>query len=82
MPKFFTRIITFKVEGELYDECTSAEDIIRNYTFNYRDYNDDGPDKCFLFMTHDDNRGKITKLTRLPKIHKWKKPDTEFFVKM
>lgn len=81
MPRLFTRILTFKVEGELYDLSTSAEDIIRNYTFNYRDYND-GRDKGFLLMEHKDNRGRITNITRLPKIRKWKKPDTEFFLKL
>lgn len=81
MPKLFTRVITFKVQGEIYDQSTSAEDIIRNYTFNYRDYND-GREKGFILMEHKDNRGRINNMTRLPKIHRWKKPDTEFFIKM
>lgn len=81
MPRLFTRVLTFKVEGELYDLSTSAEDILRNYTFTFKDYND-GRDKSFLVMEHKDDRGKITKVTRLPKIHRWKKPDTEFFLKL
>lgn len=81
MPRLFTRVLTLKVEGELYDQSTSAEDVIRNYTFTFKDYND-GRDHFFLEGTHKDNRGRITKITKLPKIHKWKKPDTEFFLKL
>lgn len=81
MPRIFNRIITFHVEGEIYDRSTSAEDIIRNYIFAFKDYND-GKDHFFIEATHKDNRGRIVKMTRLPKIHKWKKPDTEFFLKL
>lgn len=81
MPRLFNRVLTFHVQGEIYDMRTSAEDIIRNYTFAFKDYGD-CDDHFFLECTHKDNRGKITNLTRLPKIHKWKKPDTEFFLTM
>lgn len=81
MPRLFTRVITFKVEGEIYDNETKAEDIIRNYSFNFKDYND-GKDKLFIEGSHKDTRGRITKISRLPQIHKWKKPDTEFFLKL
>lgn len=81
MPRLFNRVLTFKVEGEIYDLETSAEDIIRNYTFRFRDYND-GKDRSFIELDHKDNRGRILKMTRLPRIHKWKKPDTEFFLKL
>ncbi len=81
MPRLFNRVLTFHVQGEIYDMNTSAEDIIRNYTFAFKDYGD-GKDHFFLECTHKDNRGRITKLTRLPKIHRWKKPDTEFFLAM
>lgn len=81
MPRLFTRIITFKVEGEIYDTHTSPEDIIQNYTFMLKDYND-GKDRSFLELNHKDARGKITKMARLPKIRKWKVPDTEFFLKL
>jgi hypothetical protein len=81
MPRLFTRIITFKIEGEIYDRETSAEDIIKNYTFKFRDYYD-GKDHFFIEGSHKDVRGRILKMTRLPKIHKWKKPDTEFFLKL
>lgn len=82
MPRLFSRVISFKIEGELYDNDTQADDIIRNYTFNYKDYKDynDGADKSYLVMDHKDHRGRITKMTRLPKINKWKKPDTEYYI--
>lgn len=81
MPRLFTRILTFKVEGEIYDRSTKPEDIIKNYTFLFKDYHD-CKDHFFLECSHKDRRGKITKLSRLPKIHRWKKPDTEFFLKL
>jgi hypothetical protein len=81
MPRLFTRVLTFKVEGEIYDTNTTPESIIRNYTFAFKDYND-CRDHCFMEITHHDTRGRITQITRLPNIHKWKKPDTEFFLKL
>lgn len=77
MPRLFTRILTFKVEGEIYDTETKAEDIIKNYSWSFRD---DGNGKVYLYGFHKDSRGRILKMTRLPKIHRWKKPDTEFFL--
>lgn len=79
MPKLFNRVLSFRVEGEIYDTSTSAEDIIRNYNFKFVDYGD-GKDHFFIEGTHKDNRGRITKITRLPKISKWKKPDTNMFI--
>lgn len=79
MPKLFNRILTFKVEGEIYDKSTKPEDIIKNYSWHYKDYSDDG-DKLFIVAEHKDNRGKITKITRLASIQKTKKPDTEYFI--
>jgi hypothetical protein len=81
MPRLFNRIITFHVEGEIYDTETPAEDIIKNYTWKFKDYND-GKDHIFIEASHKDHRGRITKITRLPKIHKMQKPDTEFFLKL
>jgi hypothetical protein len=79
MPRLFTRVLTFKVEGEIYDNETRAEDIIKNYNWNYKDYGD-GRDRFFIETSHNDLRGRILKVTRLPQIYKWKKPDTEFFI--
>ena len=81
MTRTFNRIITFHVQGEIYDDHTTAEDVIRNYNFNYKDYND-GIDQSYLLLDHKDARGRITKMTRLPKIHRWKKPDTELFINL
>ena len=81
MSRTFTRILSMRVEGEIYDsKQTAPESIIRNYNWSFR-YNDDGS----ITITgnhHKDARGKITRVTVLPKIHRWKKPDTEFFLKM
>lgn len=79
MPRLFTRVITFKVEGEIYDNETKPESIIKNYNWSFED-NMDG--NIQIFAHHKDNRGRITKMTKLPLIHRWKKPDTEFFLKL
>lgn len=79
MPRLFNRIIMFHAEGEIYDDKTRPESIIQNYSWSYED-NCDG--NIQIFAHHKDNRGRITKLTKLDKISKWKIPDTEFFVKM
>jgi len=81
MPRIFNRVITFHVEGEIYDRETKPEDIIKNYSFEFKDYNN-GKDESYMIIGHRDNRGKIIKMTRLPQIHKWKKADTEFFLNM
>lgn len=81
MPRLFTRIITFKVEGEIYDTETKAESIIKNYNWEFHDYGD-GKDRFFIEANHKDLRGRITKVTKLPKVHRWKKPDTEFFLQL
>jgi hypothetical protein len=77
MPRLFTRILTFKVEGEIYDTQTKAEDIIKNYSWSFRD---DNNGKIYLYAFHQDSRGRISQMTKLPKIHRWKKSDTEFFL--
>lgn len=81
MPRLFNRVLTFHVEGEIYDTKTLPESIIKGYNFVSKDYHD-GKDHFFMECTHNDHRGRITKMTRLPKIHKWKTPDTEFFLAM
>lgn len=79
MSRQFNRVITFHVEGEIDDKKTSPESIIKNYEWSF-EYNEDGNIQIFGF--HKDNRGRITNMTRLPKIHKWKTSDTEFFLNM
>ena len=79
MPRVFTRVLTFKVEGEIYDNETKPEEILRNYNWRFRDYGD-GKDRFYMEAEHKDLRGRITRVTKLPKIHRYKKPDTEFFL--
>lgn len=81
MPRVFHRIISFEIEGEIYDLETKPEDIIRNYEWRFKGYDDShGENKCFVEAHHKDHRGRITKLTKLPKILKTRVPDTESFV--
>lgn len=79
MPKVFHRVLSFDVEGEIYDSDTKAEDIIKNYDFHFKDYDDSGT-KSFLALEHKDCRGKITRISNRPKINRAKKPDTEYLV--
>ena len=79
MPRLFNRVVTFKIEGEIYDNATTPEEIIKNYDWRFKDYND-GKDICFLAFEHKDNRGRITNMSKFGKIQKWKKPDTEYFL--
>jgi hypothetical protein len=79
MPRIFNRTIGFLVQGEIYDNSTKAEDIIRNYTFKFRDF--PGPKgESFLVLEHEGSKGRITNLTKLPWVAKPKKPDTEYFL--
>ena len=77
MPRIFNRVITFHVQGEIYDHETSPENIIKNYNWNIRN---DMDGKVHVIASHKDNRGRITKMIHLPKIHPWHKPDTELFL--
>lgn len=79
MPRIFHRILSFEIEGEIYDQETKAEDIIKNYDFSFKDYND-GRDKSFVTLEHKDHRGKITRISNRPTIKRAKKPDTEYFL--
>ena len=79
MPRLFNRIITFHIQGEIYDNETSPESIIRNYNWNFKNSEDD---KIHIVARHKDHRGRITKVIKLPKIHRMKKPDTEFFLNL
>jgi hypothetical protein len=64
MPKLFKRIISFEVEGELYDDKIQPEEIIKSYTWRFKGYHDmHGEDKCFLEASHGHPRGQITKLS-------------------
>jgi hypothetical protein len=78
MPRLFNRTITFNVSGEIYDNETKPESILKNYNWSFED-NCDG--NIQLFAHHKDNRGRINKMTKLS-IGKTKKEDTNFFVDM
>lgn len=79
MPRIFNRIINFHVKGELYDTGdTTPESILRNYTWTCKNMEGD----IHIIGRHKDNRGKITEMIALPKIHLWKQPDTDLFVKL
>lgn len=80
MPRIFHRIISFEVEGEIYDISTKPEDIIKNYQWYFKGYQDNHEDKCFLEASHRDHRGRITGISRKTKITKTDKPDTELFM--
>lgn len=79
MPRIFNRVISFRVQGEIYDNDTKPEDIIKNYLFEFRDYSD-GKDHFFIEGTHKDTRGRITKITRLSHVNKWLKPDHNLMI--
>ena len=38
MPKPFKRIISFEVEGELYDDKIQPEEIIKSYSWRFKGY--------------------------------------------
>lgn len=77
MPRIFNRILTFHVTGEIYCNETEPESIIKGYNWSFDD-NVDG--NIQIFGHHKDNRGRITNMIKLPKISRWKTPDTELFV--
>jgi hypothetical protein len=77
MPRLFNRVISFRVEGEIYDTDTTPEQIIKSYDWSFKH---DGGNSIFCSASYDDNRGRITNMTRLNKIQKWRKPDTEYFI--
>ena len=79
MPRIFNRVITFHVQGEIYDKDTTPENIIKNYDWSFK-HNTNGT--ITINGRHKDVRGRITKMIKLAKIHKWKTPDSEMFLKM
>jgi hypothetical protein len=83
MPRLFSRIISFRLDGEIYDNHTTPEDIIKNYEWKFKDYNGDHMncgDKCFLEADHKDHRGRVTGMQKMQKIQRYKKPDTNYFI--
>jgi hypothetical protein len=77
MSKLFNRALAFHVEGEVDDKFVSPESVIKNYEWSF-EYNEDG--NIQIFGYHKDNKGRITNMTRLPKIYKWKSSDKELLL--
>lgn len=79
MPRTFSRILTFVVEGEIYDAETSPESIIKNY--DWHDMTSNYENSIHLMADHKDNRGIINKIYRVGPIQKVStKPDSEYFI--
>lgn len=79
MPRIFDRVITFHIQGEIYDDkVATSESIINNYVWEQKDVNGE----IHLVGRHKDTRGRINKMVKLSKIHPWHKSDTDLFVKL
>jgi len=79
MPRLFDRVMTFHVQGEIYDdEKTIPESIINNYNWIQKDV--DG--EIHLVGRHKDARGRINKMVKLPKVHPWKKTESDLFIQL
>jgi hypothetical protein len=76
MPRLFHRIISFEVEGEIYDNSSTAESIIRHYDWKVKH---DNTNLVITASTKDKN-GRIVNLTRIPKIFKSRKVDTNYYI--
>ena len=76
MPRQFHRVLSFEIEGEIYDNSTKAEDIIRQYEWKVKDVN-----SGIVLIGHSNrHNGRIVNLTRIPKIFKSRKVDNEYFI--
>jgi hypothetical protein len=77
--KIFDKILSFHIQGEIYDEeNASAESIINNYDWIQKDVEGE----IHLIGRHKDKRGRINKMVKLTKIHSWTKPPSDMFVKL
>lgn len=79
MAKLFDRVITFHVQGEIYNhEDVTPESIINNYTWLPKDVNGE----IHLVGRHKDNRGRINKMVKLPAVHEYHQSDSELFLQL
>lgn len=69
MARLFEKVVSFKVEGDLYDKDVSPESIINGYLWNFVDHKDGS---FSINGHHRDSRGVITKMTKLPGVQKVK----------
>lgn len=75
--KTFNRVITFHIQGEIYNEHVTPENIIKHYNWTFK-HCDDGT--IVVTGRHKDDHGRITKMIKLPRVHKYKTNDTGFFL--
>jgi hypothetical protein len=76
MPRLFHRIISFEVEGEIYDNSSRAEDIIKNYDWRVQHLNDN-----LVITAHSrEKNGRIVNLTKIPKVFRSRKVDTNYYI--
>ena len=79
MPQIFDKVISFHVQGEIYnDKIATPESIINNYTWEQKDVNGE----IHLVGRHKDNRGRINRMVKLSKIKPWIKPPSDLFVQL
>lgn len=79
MPKIFDKVLSFHVQGEIYDDSqASPESIINNYNWVQKDIEGE----IHIVGRHKDGRGRICKMVKLSKIHPWIKPKSDLFVKL
>jgi hypothetical protein len=76
MPRLFHRIISFEIEGEIYDNSSKAEDIIQHYEWKVQH---DDTNLVITASTKNKN-GRIVNLTRIPKTFKSRKVDTNYYI--
>jgi hypothetical protein len=75
--KTFNRVITFHIQGEIYNEHITPENIIKHYNWTFKHCSDG---TIIVKGKHKDDHGRITKMIKLPRVHKYKTSDTEFFL--
>ena len=79
MPKIFDKVLSFHVQGEIYDDSkASPESIINNYNWIQKDVEGE----IHIVGRHKDGRGRINKMVKLSKIHPWIKPKSELFAQL
>jgi hypothetical protein len=79
MSQIFDKVISFHVQGEIYnDKIATPESIINNYEWEQKDV--DG--QIHLVGRHKDSRGRINKMVKLSKVKPWIKPQSDLFVKL
>jgi|688.fasta_scaffold151852_6 hypothetical protein len=74
MPRSFSKIIEFRIDGEIYDDKTKPESILNNYDWTFEDSMDGN---IQIFAHHKDDRGQITNMTKIGVYKPYYKSDTE-----